>query len=86
MEALMQDLKGRIIDALKLEEVAAEDIGDDDPLFGGGLGLDSIDALELVVMLEKDFGIVVQDRKAGEAAFVSIRALAQFIAERRKQP
>ena len=60
-----------------------DQIGDDDPLFGTGLGLDSIDALELVVMLEKNYNIVIKDIEEGRPAFRSVRALADFINARR---
>ena len=57
MEALKQELKENIIEQLNLEDISVAEIGDNDPLFGDGLGLDSIDALELIVMLDKDYGI-----------------------------
>ena len=63
MEGLKLELKEKIIEQLNLEDVSIEEIGDDDPLFGDGLGLDSIDALELIVMLDKDYGIKLTDPK-----------------------
>ncbi|HKX86482.1 MAG TPA: phosphopantetheine-binding protein, partial [Flavobacterium sp.] len=57
MDALKQELKSKIIAVLNLEDIAVEDINDNDALFGDGLGLDSIDALELIVLLDKDYGI-----------------------------
>jgi len=66
-----------------LQDVSPDKIGDDDPLFGAGLGLDSIDALELVVMLEKNYGIVIKDIEEGRPAFRSVSALAEFINTRR---
>jgi acyl carrier protein len=77
------ELKSKIIESLNLQEVAPEQIDDDAPLFGTGLGLDSIDALELVVMLEKNYGIVIKDIEEGRPAFRSVRTLADFIAARR---
>jgi acyl carrier protein len=68
-----------IIDTLKLEEVSAEEIDDDAPLFKAGLGLDSIDALELVVAIEKVFNVIIEDEDVGKEAFGSIRILAGFI-------
>jgi acyl carrier protein len=62
-----------------LQDVTAEQIEDEAPLFGTGLGLDSIDALELVVMLEKHYGIVIKDIEEGRPAFRSVRTLADFI-------
>jgi acyl carrier protein len=77
------ELKNKIIESLKLQDVTPEQIEDDAPLFGAGLGLDSIDALELVVMLEKDYGIVIKDIEEGRPAFRSARALAEFIEAKR---
>lgn len=82
----MNDLKDRlrtlIIDKLKLEDVKPADIADDTPLFGEGLALDSIDALELVVALEKEFKIKVEDEEVGAKAFKSLSTLAEFIHEK----
>lgn len=83
-KALAERLKKLIIDSLGLEDVTPGDIKDDDPLFGNGLGLDSIDALELVVALEKEFGIVIADEEVGKKIFVSISTLADFVARERK--
>ena len=77
------DLKARIIKALQLEDIRPDQIEDDAPLFGTGLGLDSIDALELVVMLEEDYGIVIKDIEEGRPAFRSVRTLAEFIQAKR---
>lgn len=81
MELLKEELKNKIIEVLNLEEVVPGDIEDDAPLFGEGLGLDSIDALELIVLLDKDYGIKVTDPKDGKVIFKSINALASFVAE-----
>jgi acyl carrier protein len=83
MDISPTELKSKIIDALKLQNITPDQIGDDDPLFGEGLGLDSIDALELVVMLEKHYGIVIKDIEEGRPAFKSIRSLAEFVNARR---
>jgi acyl carrier protein len=72
-------LKEMIIDTLKLEDISAEEIDDDAPLFKEGLGLDSIDALELVVAIEKNFNVIIEDEDVGKEAFGSIRILAGFI-------
>ena len=66
MSELKEELKGKIIEQLNLEDVTVEEIGDDEQLFGDGLGLDSIDALELIVMLDKDYGIKLTDPKDGK--------------------
>ncbi|MDY0930097.1 MULTISPECIES: phosphopantetheine-binding protein [unclassified Chryseobacterium] len=83
MEDLKLELKTKIIETLNLEDVAVEEIKDTDPLFGGGLGLDSIDALELIVLLDKDYGIKLSDPKKGKEIFQSIEVMAKFIEENR---
>jgi len=84
----MPDLKDRlrdvIIRTLRLESVKPEDLKDETPLFGEGLGLDSIDALELVVGLEKEFGIKIGDDEVGPAVFENISTLAAFIESKGK--
>ena len=79
MEISSTELKSNIIEALKLQDITPDDIGDDDPLFGEGLGLDSIDALELVVMLEKKYNILIKDMEEGRPAFQSVNSLVAFI-------
>ena len=83
MEALKQELKENIIDILNLEDIKLEEINDNDALFGDGLGLDSIDALELIVMLDKDYGIKLVDPKEGKTIFQSIETMAAYIKENR---
>ena len=83
MEISLSELKSKIIESLKLQDITPDQIGDDAPLFGDGLGLDSIDALELVVMLEKNYGIVIKDIEEGRPAFQSVRTLAEFIKAKR---
>jgi len=83
MEALKLELKEKIIKVLNLEDIAVEDVNDDDALFGDGLGLDSIDALELIVMLDKDYGIKLLDPKEGKSIFQSINSMAAYITEHR---
>jgi acyl carrier protein len=79
MEALKQELKEKIIAVLNLEDVNVADINDTDALFGDGLGLDSIDALELIVLLDKDYGIKLTDPKEGKNIFESIDTMAAYI-------
>ncbi|MBP3779093.1 MAG: acyl carrier protein [Prevotella sp.] len=79
MEALITELKKHIIEVLNLEDLQPEDIDNDAPLFGEGLGLDSIDALELIVMMEKVYGIRVKDPSAGKEIFKSVNTMAAFI-------
>lgn len=83
MEALKQELKEKIIEQLNLEDISVDEIADDDILFGDGLGLDSIDALELIVMLDKDYGIKLSDPKEGRKVFESIEVMAAYITENR---
>ena len=83
MEALISELKIKIIDTLSLLDVVPEDIGDDAPLVGGSLGIDSIDVLELVLMLEKDYGVKIETKEAGVSAFASVRALTEFVRKNR---
>ena len=80
-DLLVLELKKLIIDTLRLEEVTPEDIEDDGPLFGEGLGLDSIDALELVVALEKTYGVFIPDSEVGKRVFRSVNTLAHFVKE-----
>lgn len=75
----VHDIKALIIRAVQLPDVRAEDVGDDDAIFGDGLGLDSVDALELVVALEKEFDIQIEDEEMGRDLFRSPRALADFL-------
>jgi acyl carrier protein len=79
MEKLILQLKQEIIDVLKLEDVTPADIADDAPLFGEGLGLDSIDALELIVLMEKSYGVKLKDPAQGREVFKSIRVMAEYI-------
>ncbi|MBL4745645.1 MAG: acyl carrier protein [Flavobacteriaceae bacterium] len=83
MENLKIELKEKIIENLNLEDLSIDDIQDDDTLFGDGLGLDSIDALELIVILDKDYGIKISDPKKGKTIFESINSMAQFIMDNR---
>lgn len=83
MEELVQELKKEIIEALNLEDLQPDDIEADAPLFGSGLGLDSIDALELIVLIEKKYGIKLKDPSKSKEVFKSVNVMAQFIAENR---
>ncbi len=86
MEELIKELKEEIIKALNLEEMTPNDIADNDALFGDeGLGLDSIDALELIMLLEKKYGIKLANPAEGKAIFKSVAAIADFVAKNRKK-
>ena len=77
------ELKKKIIEVLNLEEVKPEDIDENAPLFGEGLGLDSIDALELIVLMEKDYGIKLANAAAGRDVFKSVKTMADYITANR---
>ena len=83
MENLILKLKEEIIDVLNLEDVKPADIDENAPLFGEGLGLDSIDALELIVLMEKNYGIKLKDPAQGKEIFKSVKVLADYIAANR---
>lgn len=84
MEDVILKLKEQIIEQLNLEDMEPEDIDADEPLFGSGLGLDSIDALELIVLLEKEYGIKIKNPKDGQKIFFSIQTMAEYIKENQK--
>ena len=84
MEEKILKLKEEIIEVLNLEGMTPDDIDSTAPLFGDGLGLDSIDALELIVLLEKNYGIKLSDPKQGKEIFTSIENLANYIEQNRK--
>jgi len=83
-EELIPKVKQMIIESLRIEGMSPDEIETDAPLFGEGLGLDSIDALQLVVAMEKDFGAVVPDAATGTKVFASVRSMADYIAEHKK--
>lgn len=83
MEELILELKNRILEALKLEDMTPEDIDSDAPLFKDGLGLDSIDALELMLLLEKNYGIKLKSPAEGKEIFKSVRIMAEYVAANR---
>jgi acyl carrier protein len=84
MNELIDQLKGEIIEQLNLEDIKKEDIDSDASLFGKGLGLDSIDALELIVLLEKKYGVKIVNPADGKKIFQSVRTMAQFIQDNKK--
>lgn len=85
MENLIEELKKQIIDVLNLEDMTTDEIETEAPLFGTGLGLDSIDALELIVMLEKQYGIKLANPAEGKAIFKNVTTMADYVSKHRKK-
>lgn len=86
MEKLIEELKKEIIEALNLQDLTMEEFDDDAPLFGDdGLGLDSIDALEIIMILEKNYGIRLANAAEGRDIFKSVRAIAEYVEKNRKK-
>mgnify|MGYP003310428142 CR=1 FL=1 len=83
MEELICKLKLEIIEVLNLEDMKPEDIDENASLFGDGLGLDSIDALELIILMEKNYGIKLQDPSQGKEIFKSVAVMADYIQKNR---
>ena len=83
MDSLISDLKSQIIEELNLEDVTPEQIDENAPLFGEGLGLDSIDALELIVLLEKYHGIKLVNQEEGKTVFQSVKSIAEYISSKK---
>ncbi len=84
MEDLTLKLKQQIIEALNLEDMEPDEIDTNEALFGDGLGLDSIDALELIVLLEKNYGIKIENPKDGQKIFHSVKSMAEYITANQK--
>lgn len=85
MDNLIDQLKNQIIEVLNLEDMTAQDIDAEAPLFGEGLGLDSIDALELIVLLEREYGIKLSNPAEGKEIFKSVASIADYVSKNRKK-
>ena len=85
MQQLIDELKTKIVDTLYLEDITPAEIDEKAPLVGGDLGIDSIDILELVMMVEQDYGVVIDNKEVGEKVFASVAALAEYIRDNRPQ-
>ena len=79
MDKLMNDLKAQIVAQLNLQDIRPEDIGNDEPLFNEGLGLDSIDALELIVLMQQQYKIKLASSDEGPKVFRTVRTMAEYI-------
>ena len=81
MDKLIKDLQSKIVEVLNLIDVQPDDIKADEQLVGGNLGIDSIDVLEMVIMIEKDYGVKIDNRELGVKVFATLRTLAEYIHE-----
>ena len=82
MDKLIKDLQSKIVEVLNLIDVQPDDIKADEQLVGGNLGIDSIDVLEMVIMIEKDYGVKIDNRELGVKVFATLRTLAEYIHEK----
>jgi len=84
MNDLLRELKIKVVEELQLKEVDPEQLADETPFFDGGLGLDSVDLLVLVAMVDRDYGVQIFTRELGERVFITLSTLAEYIAKTRK--
>jgi acyl carrier protein len=85
MEELLQELKKKIVEELDLKELTPDELADDTLFFDGGLGLDSVDLMVLVALVDRDYGVEIFNRKLGEKVFITLSTLAEYIAKHRKK-
>ena len=85
MEQLLQELKKKIVEELDLKDVSPGDLADDTLFFNGGLGLDSVDLMVLVALVDKDYGVEIFNRELGEKVFITLSTLAEYIMTHRKK-
>jgi acyl carrier protein len=86
MEELLNELSSKIVDILNLQDIDPDGIDPDEQLVGGRLGIDSIDVLEMVMLIEQDYGIVIDNKELGAQVFVSLNTLAAYIQSQSKEP
>jgi acyl carrier protein len=86
MEQLLEELKIKLIDIMNLPELSPADIKTDARLVGGELGVDSIDVLEMVIMIKQDYGVVIDNKELGAKVFASLKTLAEYIKEKAPEP
>ena len=84
MKELLEELKKKIVEELDLKDVTPEELADDTPFFDGGLGIDSVDLMVLVALVDRDYGVEIFSRELGEKVFITLSSLAEYIAENRK--
>jgi len=85
MKQLLQELKKKIVEELQLKDVTPDELADDIPFFDGGLGLDSVDLLFLVALVDRDYGVEIFSRELGEKVFITLSTLTEYIAKNRKK-
>jgi acyl carrier protein len=85
MKQLLQELRKKIVEELQLIDVNPDELTEDTPFFDGGLGLDSVDLLVLVALVDRDYGVEIFSRELGEKVFVTLSTLAEYIAKNRKK-
>jgi len=85
MEELLQELKRKIVEELDLKDVTPNDLADDTLFFDGGLGLDSVDLMILVAVVDRDYGVEIFNRELGEKVFITLSTLAEYITTHRKK-
>jgi len=85
MKQLLQELKRKIVEELQLEGVTPDELVDETPFFDGGLGLDSVDLLILVALVDRDYGVEIFNRELGEKVFITLSTLAEYIEKNRKK-
>ena len=85
MKQLVQELKKKIVEELQLKDVTPDELTEDTSFFDGGLGLDSVDLLVLVALVDRDYGVEIFSREIGEKVFITLSTLAEYIAKNRKK-
>ena len=85
MKQLLQEVKRKIVEELQLEDVIPDELADETPFFDGGLGLDSVDLLILVALVDRDYGVEIFSRELGEKVFITLSTLAEYIEKNRKK-
>ena len=86
MADLLDELKVKVVDVLNLQDIAPSDIDPDEQLVGGRLGIDSIDVLEMVIMMEKEYGLTIDNKDLGAKVFASLRTMADYITRKVGEP